>query len=494
MKNLILILSCLFILCNTAISQGDYSIPLLSGDQIACIGGDSSTNLIVLSVVDIGTNGFGTEIQISSSPEIEYWDLNPDLIGINDTLPDGRSTFIGVGIRLTENFNLDTGLIIITLVCADENCMDDPISDTVTIVANNNPSAEIQTSADMFCTEGDTILLVAQDTISISPITSYLWSNGSTGPFLEVDTPGIYWVDITNDCGTTRDSITIHPGGVPVIDFEMSTCNYFSDSLIVTVFASDVSGDSLSFTWTNNARDTLGSGGDFFIESDSFSSTLIVIDTSGDYTNQLFSVSVSNNCGNSVLPFNCSVALPINLVAFEGEWKESNVLLEWSTASERNNDFFTVERSSDGIDFSDIAQIKGAGNSDEILNYSFLDELHYLDQNATTLYYRLKQTDFDGQYAYSDIIVVHLEELVSGLPDIKYAYFEGNRLNLSLVRPFSGELNVELISIDGRQLMDYSSSFTYLKDFQHDVETLVDGIYIAIIRSDQQSKVIKIKK
>lgn len=84
--------------------------------------------------------------------------------------------------------------------------------------------------------------------------------------------------------------------------------------------------------------------------------------------------------------------LPIELNFFELKSNDQyQVEIHWQTASEKNNDFFTIERSQDGIEFDKIAQIKGAGTSRESLNYMFTDYSPLMG----TSYYRLRQTDFD---------------------------------------------------------------------------------------------------
>ena len=93
----------------------------------------------------------------------------------------------------------------------------------------------------------------------------------------------------------------------------------------------------------------------------------------------------------------CSSALPIELTHFVASFADEGVKLEWRTAGERNNDFFTVERSLNGIDWVEITQIKGAGNSAAPKNYSAYDNSPIAD----VMYYRLKQTDYDGTISYS---------------------------------------------------------------------------------------------
>lgn len=91
--------------------------------------------------------------------------------------------------------------------------------------------------------------------------------------------------------------------------------------------------------------------------------------------------------------------LPIELINFDVSLSNENVSIEWSTASETNNDYFSIYRSRDGSSFSEIGRIEGAGNSSDILKYSWVDENPHLGIN----YYYLRQTDFDGVYENSEI-------------------------------------------------------------------------------------------
>ncbi len=95
--------------------------------------------------------------------------------------------------------------------------------------------------------------------------------------------------------------------------------------------------------------------------------------------------------------------LPIELLSFEAEAKDNfTVDLTWITASEQNNDFFTVERSQFGKQWEEVGIVKGAGNSNQILRYALTDNSPF----GGISYYRLKQTDFNGSFTYSEIKVV----------------------------------------------------------------------------------------
>lgn len=95
--------------------------------------------------------------------------------------------------------------------------------------------------------------------------------------------------------------------------------------------------------------------------------------------------------------------LPVELLSFNAAMQKDNtVLATWSTASEVNNALFTVEKSQDGLDFETVGTLPGAGTSSQTQNYSMPDDNPYIGIS----YYRLKQTDYDGSYSYSNVVPV----------------------------------------------------------------------------------------
>ncbi|MBI2269619.1 MAG: T9SS type A sorting domain-containing protein [Bacteroidetes bacterium] len=94
--------------------------------------------------------------------------------------------------------------------------------------------------------------------------------------------------------------------------------------------------------------------------------------------------------------------LPITLLSFTGQLLDGIVQLKWVTASEINNDYFTVEKCDDRIHFKDVLKVNGAGNSSAKLHYAATDE----DITTDVSYYRLRQTDFDGTTTYSGVIAI----------------------------------------------------------------------------------------
>jgi len=96
--------------------------------------------------------------------------------------------------------------------------------------------------------------------------------------------------------------------------------------------------------------------------------------------------------GPGTLDQNSNGALPIELSLFDVKQNEHGVEIIWVTATEENNDYFTLEKSRDGKNFKVLTIIEGAGNSFDPLSYSYVDKNPYYGQS----YYRLTQTDYDG--------------------------------------------------------------------------------------------------
>ncbi|RMG62394.1 MAG: T9SS C-terminal target domain-containing protein [Bacteroidetes bacterium] len=97
---------------------------------------------------------------------------------------------------------------------------------------------------------------------------------------------------------------------------------------------------------------------------------------------------------------------PVEFVSFAATPEAGQVLLQWATASELNNDYFEVERSVDGATFDPLQRIEGAGNAQVVTTYETRDSA----PSAGRSYYRLRQVDFSGSFSYSPIAEVYLSE------------------------------------------------------------------------------------
>ncbi len=116
----------------------------------------------------------------------------------------------------------------------------------------------------------------------------------------------------------------------------------------------------------------------------------------------------SVNASNITIGSTSNTILPVNLLSFNAvpvyKNEKYSVILNWATSSEINNDFFTIERSIDGQNFEVITKINGAGNSNEKNNYFAVDE----NPHKGVSYYRLKQTDYNGEFEYFDMVAVKI--------------------------------------------------------------------------------------
>ena len=99
--------------------------------------------------------------------------------------------------------------------------------------------------------------------------------------------------------------------------------------------------------------------------------------------------------------------LPVELTYFRANKKEDKVELNWETRTEIDNDYFDIERSTDGSNFDKIGQVQGNGTTNEVHTYQFTDELPKSGVN----YYRLKQVDFNREYEYSEIASISIKIL-----------------------------------------------------------------------------------
>lgn len=101
------------------------------------------------------------------------------------------------------------------------------------------------------------------------------------------------------------------------------------------------------------------------------------------------------------------IPLPIELMSFVARYQSPLVYIRWQTASELNNDYFVLEKSYNGVDFTPIYKVTGAGTTHHTHTYSFSDERPFDGMN----YYRLQQVDLDKNMSYSEVISVLAGEI-----------------------------------------------------------------------------------
>ena len=125
--------------------------------------------------------------------------------------------------------------------------------------------------------------------------------------------------------------------------------------------------------------------------------------------------------------------LPIVLTYFYGHVIKNETILYWQTSSEINNDLFTIQQSVNGKDFYDIGNVNGNGNSTNIINYTFSVN-NESSENVSIYYYRLKQTDYDGHYSFSNTIYMEIKKsnklMKIEIRDLYGKSYEYNSMNM----------------------------------------------------------------
>ena len=165
-------------------------------------------------------------------------------------------------------------------------------------------------------------------------------------------------------------------------------------------------------------------------------------------------------------------ALPIELHLFEiSQTIDNYILIKWITLSEVNNDYFTIEKSTDLINWQIVSRIKGAGNSVVPQEYTHLD----INSPEKTKYYRLKQTDFNGNFSYSEI------EVLSNTTTTLY-YPNPTKGVVTVI----SEEEIIVLSISGEDLTNQLTIEKNSSEYKLDLTSLSNGIYFLRIGNEFQ--------
>lgn len=174
--------------------------------------------------------------------------------------------------------------------------------------------------------------------------------------------------------------------------------------------------------------------------------------------------------------------LPIEIGVFKALTLGNNVKIIWSTLSQINNDYFTIERSSDGLNYQSIATVAGAGNSSEELEYSYVDSNPLFGRS----YYRLKQTDFDGASETFAPVAVDFTSLSNGDITFTNPVRSGEEVTVYANTDETENLKLTVFNMVGEKIIDKNfSGVSY--SFQLDAD-IRPGIYFVRISSVNSEK------
>jgi hypothetical protein len=188
-----------------------------------------------------------------------------------------------------------------------------------------------------------------------------------------------------------------------------------------------------------------------------------------------------SNCKYSITAINAA-PLSVKMRSFEG-WRVNDFnLLTWVTSTERDHQYFEVERSEDGIHFSSLGRVAGAINSSVEKRYSFKDEKPLLQG-----YYRLKQVDSHNKITYSNLVRI-VRPVISTLT----AVFENpvhGILKTNLETSEAGMAQVRIVNVSGKTMINESIRLQKGNNqYQRNLSNLTSGTYYLVITKDETRK------
>ena len=185
--------------------------------------------------------------------------------------------------------------------------------------------------------------------------------------------------------------------------------------------------------------------------------------------------------------------LPIELLSFNAVYNGKTTDLTWSTASEINSNYFTIERSTDGINFTVVGIVDSKalnGYSTSILNYTLNDP----NTVPGTYYYRLKQTDFDYKYTYSNVVAITITSTIDFSVDLAPNPNDGKQLTVFITSPVSGPVDLTIYDMLGKLL--FAKSLDVIKGANNSfsmqfAEVFSSGTYVvtATLNQDLTKKI-----
>jgi len=210
----------------------------------------------------------------------------------------------------------------------------------------------------------------------------------------------------------------------------------------------------------------------------------------------VLSVANINNVSFAKTPLslmNLSVALPVELYTFNVVRVNNDGYLTWETLSEKDNDYFGVERSVNGYTFTNIGKVKGQGHSVSALDYSYTDkDIMALDVN--TVYYRLRQVNYDGTYTYSLIHALRMDNNHSDAVSV-YPNPTAGTLHLNITTAENKKIEISVSDAIGHVLYSHTSDIVSgSNEMLMNISPYPSGLYLVKVTSAAEQYVYRIIK
>jgi len=202
-----------------------------------------------------------------------------------------------------------------------------------------------------------------------------------------------------------------------------------------------------------------------------------------------FDISGNNGTSGFFTIGSNTVPLPINLLQIEAHCIKEGVSINWITISETNNNYFTIEKSFDGINFEEIAQISGAETSNQTIYYKY----DYITKNQGVSFYRLSQTDFNGTTSYSKAIPVLCSQIDDPKAECNIYTPDNQIIIIDYTSPIKETLKINIINNLGQVLFAKNEIVLEgLNRIEISNLSIPSGVYITKVISDNQQFANKI--
>lgn len=182
--------------------------------------------------------------------------------------------------------------------------------------------------------------------------------------------------------------------------------------------------------------------------------------------------------------------LPVTWLDLTAKKYAEDIMVKWSTASEINNDHFVVERSNNGYDFYQIAEVKAAQNSNSKTDYTYLDE--NIPANVKVIYYRIKQIDKEGTTSSSKVVSVELGNELNSITVFPNPF--NNNIELTLPEK-SKDIRMVITDLSGRKVYEntLNNSGSHTISF-NGLDIIENGFYLITVYADGNSQTFKMTK
>ncbi len=196
----------------------------------------------------------------------------------------------------------------------------------------------------------------------------------------------------------------------------------------------------------------------------------------------------------------CPNFAPIELAGFEALDQGCSTLLKWETLTETNNEYFSIEKSLDGIRWTSIGVVKGGGTTSDVRSYSFVDE----SISAYSNYYRLQQVDYDGSFSNSKALNVRSscydENIIIGITELfPNPILNDDRVQIKFYTDKTERANIYITDELGRLVKEIPINVSEgLNNLSFEAKSLAAGLYFVQVRGDNWfsivQKLVKIQK